>query len=114
MINTALREVLQNQEILDVIDPVGPEFALYFLPDGKMLTYAWRFVGAPIKGHYYQQQIDGALACWIEVKQPRPREGDQPIYQISEVTTLTREQPELNPEGVQKLHWVSLVEATIA
>ncbi|NJM57151.1 MAG: hypothetical protein HC857_06560 [Synechococcales cyanobacterium RU_4_20] len=114
MINTALRDVFASQAILDIIDPVGPEFALYFLPNGKMLTYGWRFTGAPTEGHYYQQQIDGEFAAWIEVKQPRPREGDQPIYRIGEVTTLTRERPELNPEGLQKLHWVSLVEAIAA
>ena len=97
MIETLLK---QDSGLFDCLNPVSPDFCIYWKPNGELLTYGWNFDGAPKKGTSMNKMESPGHEVWVESK-----EGP---YFISDVKTFERPNAEENPDGVQRIHWIML------
>lgn len=101
-----IEEFLRDPGFLDVLDPIGPEFCLYWRPDGSLHSYGWNLISPPTEGHYLVPQENGDRKAWHE----RPEPSGCSCYRMEKIDVIERANPERNPNGVQRLHWVYLVE----
>lgn len=108
-----IEQLVKDPLFLDALNPVGPDFCFYWLPSsGELLTYGWNILHPPAKGNsVFFHQSSPERGSWIELPGHRTSDDGKPTYRIDRIETWARQNPEQNPDGVQRLHWVYLAEA---